>query len=81
MNPGSQGSKLTNIEPRTLPASFVELFERTCRAKKKIRGRSSVGVIQGQYCQEQFELEEKKNDESQHGSSMGWVNKSQEKRV
>ena len=56
-------------------------FEQLCRAKKNSRGRSSVGMIQGQDGQEQFESEEMKDDQLQHGSSAGWFNKLQEKCV
>ena len=49
--------------------------ERTCRVKKKTRGYSSVGVIQGR-----FESEETGDEESQHENSVGWVNPTAEKR-
>ena len=56
-------------------------FERTCRAQKKTRGNSSVGVIQGQANQERFESEETGDEESQHEISVRWVNPTAEKRL
>ena len=53
-------------------------FDRMCRAKKNNRGRSSVGMIQGQDGQELFESEGMEDDASQHEISVGWENTPQD---
>ena len=74
--PGFISEHMNECATKEVTGNFCKrlgYFERTCRAEKNNRARSSVGMIQVQDGQELFESEEMEDDASQHESSVGWL--------